>query len=76
MTGRELIVYILENGLENQPIFDDGRFIGFITADEAAIQFNVGLATIKKWINDGLLEGIRIGEQIYIPANAVLRIST
>lgn len=75
MTGRELIIYILENGLEDESIFKDGKFIGFITADEAAIRFNVGLATIKKWINDDLLDGVRIGDQIYIPANATLRIS-
>ena len=31
MTGRELIVYILENGLENEPIFKNGKPIGFIT---------------------------------------------
>lgn len=71
MTGRDLIVYILQNGLEDRPVFEDGELIGFMTAIEAAIKFDVGLATIRVWINEGLLDGIRIGEEIYIPANSV-----
>ena len=73
MTGRELIIYILENGLEDKPIYEDGEILGFITATEAAEKFHVGLATIKVWINEGILDGIRIGEELYIPANANLK---
>ena len=73
MTGRELIIYILSNGLEDEPIYEDGKILGFITASEAAEKFNVGLATIKVWINEGMLDGIRIGEELYIPANADLK---
>ena len=73
MTGRELIIYILSNGLEDEPIYEDGKILGFITATEAAEKFNVGLATIKVWINEGMLDGIRIGEELYIPANADLK---
>ena len=73
MTGRELIIYILANGLEDEPIYEDGKILGFITATEAAEKFNVGLATIKVWINEGTLDGIRIGEELYIPANADLK---
>ena len=73
MTGRELIIYILSNGLEDEPIYEDGKILGFITATEAAEKFNVGLTTIKVWINEGTLDGIRIGEELYIPANADLK---
>ena len=73
MTGRELIIYILSNGLEDELIYEDGKILGFITATEAAEKFNVGLATIKVWINEGMLDGIRIGEELYIPANADLK---
>ena len=73
MTGRELIIYILENGLEDKQIYEDGKIIGFITATEAAEKFKVGLATIKVWVNEGTLDGIRIGEELYIPANACLK---
>ena len=76
MTGRELIIYILANGLEDEPIYEDGKILGFITAIEAAEKFNVGLATIKVWINEGTLDGIRIGEELYIPANADLKETT
>lgn len=47
MTGRDLILYILTNGLEDKPIYEDGKILGFLTATEAAEKFNVGLATIK-----------------------------
>ena len=41
MTGRDLIIYILENGLEDEPIIQDGMIImknlGYIPLDEAAL---------------------------------------
>lgn len=70
MTGRELIVYILENGLENEPIFKNGKPIGFITHIEAAKKFGVGAATIKVWSDRGYIQSLRIEDVIYIPANA------
>ncbi len=76
MTGRDLIVYILRNGLEDSPIYEDGKILGFITAVEAAEKFEVGIATIKIWVNEGMLDGVRIGEELYIPANAELKGAT
>lgn len=73
MTGRDLIIYILANNLEDSPIYENGKIIGFMTATEAAEKFNVGLSTIKVWVNEGTLDGIRIGEELYIPANANLK---
>lgn len=70
MTGRDLILYILQNGLENEPVFEDGKFLGFMSVMEAAIKFDVGVATINVWYHSGMLPGIRIGDSIYIPANA------
>lgn len=67
MTGRDLIVYILQNNLEDTPVFEDGRFLGFITEQEAAIKFNVGTATIRSWVDLKLLKGIKIGDTLYIP---------
>ncbi len=72
MTGRDLIVYILANNLENEPVFKDGRFIGFITAGEVAEKMNVGIATIWAWVAQGRLEGVyfkTLKDDIYIPAN-------
>lgn len=76
MTGKDLIIYILKNGLENEPIVNDGRFLGFITADEAAIKFGVGLATINAWVEYGWLPGLKIGKEIYIPKDALFNIES
>lgn len=70
MTGRELIIYIMENGLENEQIYQGGRFLGFMTAIEAAIKFDVGLATVSAWVRQGMLDGLIIGGEFFIPANA------
>ena len=69
MTGRELIIYILKNDLENEPVFKDGKFIGFITVVEAARNLNVGIATIYTWISQGLVDCLVIGGIVYIPAD-------
>lgn len=69
MTGRDLIIYILTNKLEDEHIFKDGKFIGFVTVDEAATKANVGDATIYVWITQGLLNCVVIGGTIYIPAD-------
>ncbi len=70
MTGRELILYILENHLEDEPIYKDGKLLGYMTEVEAAEKFGVGLSTIKVWVNQELLQGILIGATIYIPENS------
>lgn len=70
MTGRDLIIYILAHGLEDEPVFENGRFIGFMTAEEAAVKMNVGVMTIRIWVGLGQLRGITIGETLYIPADA------
>lgn len=67
MTGRDLIIYILSNGLENEPIVKDGKLIGFMTVEEAAAKMNVGSATIHVWIWQRQLPFVSIGDAIYIP---------
>lgn len=69
MTGRDLIIYILRNNLEDEFVFKDGKFIGFITVGDAAAKMNVGDATIYAWITQGLLNCVVIGGTIYIPAD-------
>ena len=69
MTGKELILYILANDLENEPVFKDGKLLGFVTAGEAAAKMNVGTATVFAWIHQGWLDCIVIGNAVYIPAN-------
>lgn len=69
MTGRELIVYILENHLEDEEIFKDGKILGYMSIDEAALKYKVGPETIKLWYALEFIPGIKIGEEIYIPVN-------
>lgn len=71
MTGKELIIYILQNGLENEPVFKDGKFVGFQTIPEAAVRFDVGPATISSWIDEHMLDYIYVPNHIYIPATAI-----
>ena len=66
MTGRDLIIYILENNLEDTPLFNDGKLIGFITAEEAAVKHNVGVAMIMYWIQTHDIPYISNGETVYI----------
>ncbi len=69
MTGRDLIIYILQNGLEDEPVYENGNLLGFMTAIEAAVKFEVGLNTIHVWFDVGILKGVKIGETLYIPVN-------
>lgn len=72
MTGRDLIIYILENNLEDKPVYEDGKLLGFMNIHEAALKFGVGTATVELWFKVGAIPGIKIGEEIYILANTKL----
>lgn len=67
MTGRELIIYILRNNLDDVDIFKDGKICCFWDINEAAEHFGVGKATVKAWIELGQLDYICINDTLYIP---------
>ena len=69
MTGRDLIIYIMENRLEDTELFSDGILPLFITAEEAAVKWHCGTATIKAMINLNQVKGSKIGENYYVLAN-------
>ena len=70
MKGKDLIIYILQNELEDEDIVDEnGVIMGFMTIEDAAVKYDVGVATVRVWINQGLIKGIRISENILIPVN-------
>lgn len=73
MTGRDLIVYILENKLENEQVFKDGRFLGFYTAAEFAKKWDVGEETVRAWVDLGFVDAVIIYDEIYIPYNARIK---
>lgn len=67
MTGRDLIVYILQNHLEDEPVFKDGTFIGFYSENGFAAKMNVGASTVRAWADMGLIDAAQIGDELYIP---------
>ena len=69
MTGRELIIYILRNNLEDEEILNNGRLLGLVTVEEAAEEFEVGVATIKAWIQLGKLTAIDMDGKTYLFMN-------
>lgn len=69
LTGRDLIIYILANNLEDAPIYDKGKLLGFVTIHEAAAQANVGVATVFAWLQRSQIKGVVIGGEIFIPAD-------
>ena len=69
MTGKELIVYILQNDLENEIVIKDGIFVWLMDENEAAVKFGVGVSTIRAWYMCGMLSGTKIGEHLYFLRN-------
>ena len=69
MTGRDLIIYILQNNLEDEVVLKDGVFIGFMDENEAALKFDVGIWTIRAWHLVGTLKGYIVGGKLYFPKN-------
>ena len=65
MTGKELILYILQNNLEDTIVLDNCFFIGFMTEEEAAAKFEVGIAMIRAWYDCKMLQGTKIGDSLY-----------
>ena len=69
MTGRDLVLYIMKNHLEDEEIFKDERLLGFMTVNEVAVRENVGVHTVYTWISQSKLDHVIIGDTIFIPAD-------
>lgn len=69
MTGRDLIIYILTNNLEDEPVFMDKGFLNLMSEGEAASKMEVGVATIRTLVDIGAIKGVRVGDEIYILPN-------
>lgn len=67
MTGRDLIVYILENNLEDEEIFKDGKLNGFLTREEAAAKLHVGPTTLLWWYELNYIKGFFLSGELYFP---------
>lgn len=68
MTGRELICYILEHHLEDEPVFKDGEFVGYASEERIAEMCETGTASIRAKIKLGYItDAIEINGKIYVP---------
>lgn len=72
MTGRDLIIYILSNGLEDEQVFENGRFVGFLTISEAAQKLGVGIESVKVMMKLGLIDNVKDGD--YIPERSITKL--
>ena len=70
MTGRELIIYILENGLEDEPVVKDGKLIGFMSVADVAVAMEVSYPTVLVWANQGMLDSVHFDNKINIPISS------
>lgn len=62
MTGRDLIIFILANNLE------DIEF-NVMNEIEVAAKFNVGVETVKQWVKNGDIIGMPMNDHIYFTPN-------
>lgn len=66
MTGRELIIFILNHHLEDAVLFEDGKMPGYLTVEEAAIKMSTGVETVKALYKREVLKGFTLGDTIFI----------
>lgn len=67
MTGKELIMYILENDLlDKNVIKDDGVPIFLLSIDDAAEKFDVGPMTVRAWVAQEKLDWEAMDGRLYI----------
>lgn len=66
MTGRELIIFILNHHLEDTVLFENGKIPGYLTVGEAAIKIGTGVETVKALYKRGALKGFKLGDTIFI----------
>lgn len=64
----------MENKLEDAPLFNNGRFLGFLTVSEYAVKHDVGEETVRTWFDLGYIDGLLIYDELYIPHNAKVKI--
>lgn len=73
MKGRDLIIYILKNGLEDKDIISE-EFLSFLPTVEAVAQmFEVGTHTVAAWAIVGELELMTINGTVYVNPDSLDR---
>ena len=69
MKGRDIIIHILENHLEDEEVlFNNSDTVKFYSIEEIAIKSRVGIETIKTLISLNKIAYVKIGDLYFIPA--------
>ena len=66
MTGREIMLYILEHDLYDVNVFEDLRCLGLYTIEQAAVKLETGVESIKSLCMLNLIETKVISGTTYI----------
>ena len=66
MTGREIMLYILEHDLYDVNVFEDLRYLGLYTIEQAAVKLETGVESIKSLCMLNLIETKVISGTTYI----------
>lgn len=74
MTGKDLIIYILNNNLEDEPVIKDGHLIGFKTDIEIASKMGVGRETIKVLVELYKIPHLVVTKTFYVPVKYAERL--
>lgn len=73
MTGKELIVYILTNNLENKELDVNGDLLlqlGFLNEEKMAAAFGIDIPAIRVMYSLGMISGINICGKLYFSSDA------
>lgn len=66
MTGKDLIIYILRNNLENEELLSTGLKPLLMTTNQAAIKWGCGPSTVKAMIEMQRVRGTKIGDEYFV----------
>ena len=71
MTGKDLIIYILQNNLVDKEVFCDdmSKSLLFMSEQEAAVKWGTGIATVEALIKLGTIKAFKFNDSYFILAD-------
>ena len=72
MTGKDWIIFILNNNLLNEDIEDLKVNDSFLTLQQAAVKLGVGTNSLLDMIKLGLVDHVKFDGEIYLHKNVEL----
>lgn len=71
MDGRELIIYILKNNLEDEEVFSEEFWSRMPSPMTVAIKFKVGVSTVEAWIETRQLDAIKFNGKTFVTPDSL-----